>query len=75
MMLFFSIENKNNYFYLATDNEDERSYQKVGSRARANIAQGCVSINITEKSIKTSWGLMLQQWICDNTTLQLVDGM
>jgi hypothetical protein len=52
--LFFSIERKNNYFYLAGDNEDERSYRKRSCRARLNIEQFGTSINTTAKNCKKS---------------------
>jgi hypothetical protein len=50
--LFFSIERKNNYFYLAGDNENERSYRKVSCRARAKVMQDCTSINTMVKNCK-----------------------
>jgi hypothetical protein len=56
--LFFSIERKNNYFYLAGDNEDERSYRKGSCRARVNIEQFGTSINTTVKSCKKNLGLI-----------------
>jgi hypothetical protein len=55
-IFFLSIERKNHYFYLAGDNEEERSYQKGSCRARVNIAQERTSISTTVKNYKMSWG-------------------
>jgi hypothetical protein len=54
MNFFFSIERKNNYFYLAGDNENERSYRKGSCRARAKVEQFGTSINSKVKSVKKS---------------------